>query len=99
MYLARLFFIAGEINVIGAERSVRGHDEADGRIDAREFFDDDGVIDVAESGAAELFGKDGAQKTEPAGVFDGFEREDLLFVPFEDVRRDFGLGKFAHSFA
>ena len=58
--VAALFLVAGEINMIGAERIVRGHYEADGRIDAREFFDDDGVIDVAESGAAEFFRKNGA---------------------------------------
>ena len=58
--LGALFVVAGEINMISAERIVRGHDESDGRIDARELFDDDGVIDVAESGAAELFRENGS---------------------------------------
>jgi len=77
--------------MIGAERGVGGDDEADGRIDARELFDDDGVIDIAEPGAAEFFRKNGAEKTKPAGMFDGFEREDLFFIPLEDMGKDFAV--------
>ncbi len=66
MYLRRLLVAAGEINVIGAERIVRGDDQADGRIDARELLDDDGVIDVAEPGAAQFLRENRAQEAELA---------------------------------
>ena len=97
--LAPLLVAAGDINVIGAERIVRGDDQADGGIDARQFFDDDGVLDVAEARAAQFLGEDGAQEAQLAGFFDDVERKDLLFVPLEDVRADFLLGKFADALA
>ena len=50
-----LLFRAGLVNVIGAERSVGGDDDADRAIHARKFFDDDGVFDVAQARAAVLF--------------------------------------------
>ena len=55
IYFCLLLVIASEINVIRAERIVRGDDERNARIDARQFLDDDGVFDVAEAGAAEFF--------------------------------------------
>ncbi len=85
--------------MIGAERSVGGDDEADGGIDAREFLDDDGVIDVAEARAAEVFRKKRAHEAQLAGMFDGFERKDLIFIPLEDVRGDFRFREFAYRLA
>ena len=78
---------------------MRGHDDAHRAIHARQFLDDDGVLDVAQPGAAELFGKDGAHVAELAQLADHFEREDLVFIPLHDVRRNFGLGEFPHGFA
>ena len=47
-----LRFVAGEENVVGAERGVRGDDDADRAIHAREFLDGGDVFDVAHAGAA-----------------------------------------------
>jgi hypothetical protein len=35
----------------------------------------------------------------PAGRFDGFEREDLFLIPFENMGSDFVLAKLAYCFA
>jgi hypothetical protein len=78
---------------------VRRDDQANGGIDARQFFNDDGVFDVAEPRAAQVFGEDSPEKTEPAGVFDGVEREDFLFIPMQNVRTNFLLRKFADALA
>ncbi len=52
------------VDVVGAKRIVRGDDEADRAVDARELFDGDDVFDVAEAGAAVFLGEDDAQKPE-----------------------------------
>ena len=70
-YLRRCSSLPAMKNMIGAERIVRRHNEADGGIDAREFFDDNRVVDVAEPRAAQLLGKDCAQKPELPGFLDG----------------------------
>ncbi len=97
--LAPLLVAAGDENVIGAQRIVRGHDQAHGRIDARKFLDDDGVLDVAESRSAEFLGKNSAQEAKLSGFLDHIERKDFLLIPFQDVRADFLLGKFADTLA
>ena len=61
------------INVVGAERRMGGHDDAHRAIHAREFFNDDGVLDVAQPGAAEFFREDGAHVAELAEFADDFE--------------------------
>ena len=66
MYFRFCSSLPGFINVVGAERSVRGDDDADRAIHARKLFDDDGVLDVAEPRAAQFFGKDGAHVAELA---------------------------------
>jgi hypothetical protein len=38
--------------VIRAERIVRGNDEGHAGVDAREFFNNDGILNVAEASAA-----------------------------------------------
>ena len=57
-----LFLGAKFVDVIAAERIVGGDEEADGAVDAGKFFDDGGVFDVAETGAAVFFGKDDAHE-------------------------------------
>ncbi len=64
-----------------------------------QFLDDDGVLDVAEPGAAQLLREDRAHVAELAEFANDFEREDLRFVPLHDVGRDFGLGEFADGLA
>ena len=85
-------------DVVGAERGVRGDDDADRAVHARKFLDDDGVVDVAEARAAQLFRKDRTQVAELAELFDHFERENLVFVPLHDVGPDFRVGEFADGF-
>ena len=78
---------------------MRGDDQPDRRVDARQFLDDDRVIDVAESRAAQLFRENDSEKAEFTALLDYLERKDLLLVPFEDVRRDLRLRKLADLFA
>ena len=94
-----LLVAAHFVDVVRAERSVGGHDDADRAIDAREFLDDDGVLDVAEPGAAQFLGEDGAHVAELAEFPDDFEREGLRFVPLHDVRGDFRLGELPDGLA
>ena len=54
MYFLFCCFVAGEKNVVGAERIVRGHGEADRAVDGGEFFDGKHVVHVAEARAAVL---------------------------------------------
>ncbi len=79
------------VDVVGAERSVRGDDDAHRAIHARELLDDDGVLDVAQAGAAQFLREDGAHVAELAELADDFEREDLRLVPLHDVRARFRL--------
>ena len=91
-----LLLAAHFVNVVGAERGVRGDDDAHRAIDARELFNDDGVLDVAQAGAAEFFGEYGAHVAEPAQFADHVEGERLRFVPFHDVGRNFAFGELPH---
>src|SRR5581483_1754481 len=54
-----LVVITGEINVVGAQRRVRGDDQSDRWINSRQLLDDQRVLDVAESRAAKLLRKNG----------------------------------------
>ncbi len=98
--VAPLLLVAAHfVDVVRAERGVGGHDDADRAIHAREFLDDDGVLDVAEPAAAKFFGEDGAHVAELAELPDDFERKGLRFVPLHDVRGDLRLGELADGFA
>ena len=97
--LPPLLVAAHLVNVVRAERSVRGHDDAHRAIHARELFNDDGVLDVAQPGAAQFLGKNGAHVAELAQFADHFERERLRLVPFHDVRQDFAFGELPNGFA
>ena len=78
---------------------MRGDDQADRGVHAREFFNDDGVLDVAEARAAQLFREDGAHVTKLAQLLHNGKRERLGFIPFKDMRADFGFRKFADVLA
>ena len=69
---ALLLFGAEFVDVIGAERIVRGNEKADGAIDAREFFDDGGVFDVAEAGAAVLLRENNAHQAHFGELWEEF---------------------------
>ena len=85
------------IDVVGAERIVRGHDESDGAIDARELLDGDGVFDITESGAAVSFRKDDAEQAEIGQLGQQLRGKLRGFIPFHDVRSDFRLREIAHG--
>ena len=56
-----LLVVGGSEDVIRAERIMRGDDQPDRRVDPRKLLDDDRVIDVAESRAAQFFGEDDSE--------------------------------------
>ena len=56
--------VARHKNVVRAERSVGGDDDADRSVDTREFFDGGDVFDVAHAGAAVFGRKDRAHQAE-----------------------------------
>ncbi len=97
--LAPLFIVAGEEDVVGAERVVRGDGDAYGSVNGGELFHGEDVVYVAEVRAAELGGKDDAEQAHGAELPDDGERELAGFVPSEDVGRDFAGGKVADGLA
>ena len=84
--------------MIRAERGVRGHDDADRSVDAREFLDRGDVLDVAHAGAAVLRRENHPQHPELAQFLDRGQRKLASLVPLHDVRADLALGKFADTF-
>ncbi len=85
--------------MVRAERIVRGYNQRDAGIDARQFLDDDGIFDITEPGPAEVFRKYGAHHSEFAGFLDYIQRKDLILIPLQNVRRNFGQREFMNCFA
>ena len=79
--------------MVGAERVVRRHDQRNARVDARQFFNHDGIFDIAEASAAKLFGEDGAHDAHLPSLLNDFQGENLALVPFQNVRRNLSLGE------
>ena len=50
--LLALFVVAGEKDVVRAKRVVRGNNQRHTGIYARQFLDNDGILDVAKAGSA-----------------------------------------------
>ena len=84
--------------MIRAKRDVRSRAQRDGRIDARQLFHQNRVIDVAVACSTEFFREYRAQHTHTAKLAEHFERELLRLIPLHHVRPDFGLGEFAKRF-
>ena len=62
-------FVAAELeDVVGAQGVVGGDADADRGVDPGDLGDDEDVFDVAEPGAAELFGEEDAEEAELAGL-------------------------------
>ena len=96
---ALLLFGSKFVDVIGAERIVRGDKQADGTVYTCELFDGGGVFDVAESGAAVLLGENDAHQAH-FGQFGKYFRGEMGdFVPLHYMRSDLSLGKFADGLA
>ena len=92
-------FGAEFIDVIAAERIVGGDDDADTAVNAREFVDRDGVLDVAEASAAVFFGEDDAEEAHFGELGHDFGWEFGGFVPLHHVGSDFAFGEFADAAA
>ncbi len=87
------------VDVVGAERIVRGDDDADRAVHARQFLDDDGVFEVAHSRAAILLRENYAEETHFGELGNDFRGECRGFVPFHYVGGDFAFGEFADGAA
>ena len=93
-----MFFGAVAVDRIAIERILHGENNASGSAATGNFFDDDGVGDVVETGPAFVLWERNAGEAE----FSGFGKEVAWkmagFVEFTSARFDFGFGKFAHRF-
>ncbi len=87
--------IAELVDVVGAERIVRRHRDADRRVDLRQLGHHEDVLDVAESGAAQLLGEEDAEEAELGGLGHDGARELLRLVELLDVGGDFFFGELA----
>ena len=76
---------------------MRGHDQRDRAIDARELLDGDYVFDIAEARAAVMFREDDSQQVEIGQLGNEFRGKLRGFVPFHHVRSDFRLREIAHG--
>ncbi len=83
-----LFLLDGAetMNRIAVERILDGEDDAGGSAGAGDFFDDDGVGDVIEAGAAFGFGNRDAGEAEFGGFAEKFAREFSGLVVFAGER-------------
>ena len=77
---------------------MRRQNDAHRAIHPRQLFNNDGVIDVAQPGAAQVLRENGPHVAQPAQLPNHFARKLLRLIPFHDVRGDFGFGEFAHRF-
>src|SRR6266481_2698420 len=77
-----LFGGAVAVNGIAVKRILHGENHASGSATAGDFFDDHGVGDVIEAGAAFGFGEGDAGETKFRGFFESGAREVAGFVEF-----------------
>ena len=83
------------VDVIGAKRIMGGDDDGHRTVDAGQFFDGDGVLDVTEAGAAVFLWKNYAEQAEIGQRGNNFLRKVGSFIPLHDVRKDLGFSEFA----
>src|SRR5579862_5111947 len=86
-------------DVVRAERVVRGDNDADRAVHAREFFDGNHVFDVAEASAAVFFRENDAEQAHFGKLGNDFDGKARGFVPHHDMRGDFAFGEFADAAA
>ncbi len=85
------------VDVVGAQRVVGGHADADRRVDLRQLGDHQHVLDVAEPGAAQLLGEEDAEEAELAGLVHHLAREPLALVDLLDDGVDLAAGELARG--
>jgi len=95
-----LFLLDGAeaMNRIAVKRILDGEDDAGGSAGARDFFDDDGVGDVIEAGAAFGFGDGDSGEAEFGGFMEKFAREFSGLVVFAGERLYLRFREFANGF-
>src|SRR5262245_1479338 len=91
-----LLLAAVLINVIRAERIVRGEGQADRAVDARDLFDYRGVFHIPHPRAAVFFGKEHAHQPKLAHLCENLARQTLGLVPLHHMRFDLRFGKFTN---
>src|SRR5580704_18030844 len=83
---------------IAVEGILDGEDDAGGGAGAGDFFDDDGVGDVIEAGAAFGFGDGDSGEAEFGGFMETFAREFSGLVVFAGERLYLRFREFANGF-
>src|SRR5262249_43162483 len=94
-----LLAVARDKNMTRAKRNMRGGAQGDRRIDTGNLFHDDRVVDITVSGAAERFGKYGAEHAQAAKFAKNIEREMLRLIPLHHVRTHLRFGEIADRLA
>ena len=93
-----LFDGAEAVNGIAVERILDGEDDSRGSAGAGDFFDDDGVGDVIEAGAAFGFGDGDTGEAEFGGFAEKFAGEFSGLVVFAGERFYFGVRRIRGHF-
>ena len=93
LLLLRLAAEHGQVR--DAQAVVRGDRQRDRRIDARQLFDADAVVERRHPGAAVRLGHLDAHQPERGQLRQQVRRKRLRLVPLHDVRTDLGLGELA----
>ena len=75
---------------------MRRDDQSNRAVYARKFFDNDGIFQVAQPGAAILFRENNSKQSHLAKLWNDFLRKLRSFVPLHDVRRYLSFGKLPH---
>src|ERR1700735_502013 len=78
---------------------MRRDAQRDGRIDARDFFHDDRVIDVIVTEAPQSLGQNAPEPAQAPQVAENVDRKMLRFVPLHYVRTNFSFREIANRFA
>ena len=94
-----LFDGAEAMNGIAVEGILNGENDAGGGAGAGDFFDDDGVGDVIEAGAAFGFGDGDSGEAEFGGFAEKFAREFSGLVVFAGEGFYFGLARIRERFS
>src|SRR5262249_16549093 len=97
--LLLLLFVAGELNVAGAERVVGRVRQRDAAVGARDLFHDDDVVHHREPRAAVLLGHPNAPQAQPGHLVHDLVREAFLFIPLAAVGDELARTKVAHGVA
>ena len=91
-----LGLVAGDKDVVGAQRGVGGDDDAHRAVHARELFDGQHILDVSVARTAVFVGKNAAHQAQPAELLDDLQGIARGLIPLANVGSDLARGKVAH---